>query len=153
MYVIFIIYLLSALCSSVFVCASCLHFARARAQKSDDSAADARFGAFSRYPLCAYDGRREAAPRRAGAARSVPLHVQREMIATGERALAEVALEGLLAGVLAVVPRQLVRAGELPRAALPCALVRLLSCKQNHRGIGIRVGSVLPTVGNCNSTG
>ena len=54
------------------------------------------------------------------------LHVQREMVAAGEGSLAQLALERSVAGVLAVVARQLVGARELPPAALPAAQVRLL---------------------------
>lgn len=59
----------------------------------------------------------------------MPLHVQRQVVGPREGALAQVALEGLLARVLAEVARQLVGPRELPRAALPRALVRLLACK------------------------
>ena len=55
------------------------------------------------------------------------LHVEGEVITTRELPLAEVALEGLGAGVLPVVPRQLVRPGKLPAAPVPRALIRLLS--------------------------
>lgn len=39
---------------------------------------------------------------------SMPLHVKRQMVASRERSLTEMALERLLARVLAIVPRQLV---------------------------------------------
>ena len=54
------------------------------------------------------------------------LHVEREVITSTERPGTKFTLERLLTRVLAVVPRQLVRPGELPLAALPRALVRLL---------------------------
>ena len=57
----------------------------------------------------------------------VALHVQREVIASREGALAEVTLERAVAGVLAVVTRQLVAARKLPTTALPRAGVRLLA--------------------------
>jgi len=70
-------------------------------------------------------------PRRCGRpSSSVPLHVERQMIAPRERSLTEMALERLLARVLAIVPRQLVRSCEFPRAALPCALIWLLACNR-----------------------
>ena len=56
------------------------------------------------------------------------LHVQRQVVGTREGALAQTALERPVAGVFAVVARQFVRAGKLPAAALPRALVRLLAC-------------------------
>ena len=57
----------------------------------------------------------------------MPLHVEREVVASGERPGAQVALERLLAGVFPVVPGQLIGPGKLPAAALPGAGVRLLS--------------------------
>jgi hypothetical protein len=59
--------------------------------------------------------------------REVPLHVQREMIAPGEGALADRAFKGLSSGVLAVVPRQFVAPGESPLAFRPLTLIRLLA--------------------------
>jgi hypothetical protein len=58
----------------------------------------------------------------------VALHVQRQVVRSGEGALTQVALEGLLSCVFPVVTSQLVGARELPRATFPRALVRLLSC-------------------------
>lgn len=58
------------------------------------------------------------------------LGVQRQVVGAREAALAVAAAERLGAGVLAVVPRQLVRPGEAPLAALPGALVRLLAWNQ-----------------------
>lgn len=49
----------------------------------------------------------------------VALHVQREVVGSTEGTLAEVAGEGFLPGVLAVVAGELVAAGEFPRAAVP----------------------------------
>ena len=57
----------------------------------------------------------------------MPLHVQRQVVAPGEGPLAERALEWPVAGVLPVMARQLVGSGELPAAALPVAVVRLLA--------------------------
>lgn len=55
------------------------------------------------------------------------LGVQRQVVRAREAALAVAAAERLGASVLAVVPRQLIRPGETPLAALPGALVRLLA--------------------------
>ena len=68
----------------------------------------------------------------------VALHVQRQVVAPAEGALAEVALEGAVAGVLAVVTRQLVRARELPAAALPRAGVRLFPSVSADVGLEVR---------------
>jgi len=57
----------------------------------------------------------------------MPLHVQREMVRAREGPLTQPALERPVPGVLAVVASQLVRAGELPAATFPAALVRLLA--------------------------
>ena len=59
----------------------------------------------------------------------MPLHVQGEVVRPGEAPVAVLALEGLEAGVLAVVPRQLVGPREPPLAAVPRATVRLLTCR------------------------
>jgi len=59
--------------------------------------------------------------------REVPLHVQREMIAPGERTLADRAFKGLSPGVFAVMPRQFVASGESPLAFRPLTLIRLLA--------------------------
>lgn len=72
------------------------------------------------------------------------------MITAGEGTLAEVALEGAVTGVFPVVPGQLVRAGELPPAALPRAVVRLLAGVRAQVGLqvrALRVGLVTPGVG------
>ena len=57
----------------------------------------------------------------------MPLHVQREMIAPGEGALANRAFKGLSPGVLAVMPRQFVAPGESPLAFRPLTLIRFLA--------------------------
>lgn len=51
----------------------------------------------------------------------------------GDRPVAVVALKRFGAGVFAVVPRQLVAPGESPLAALPRALVRLLTWGMQRR--------------------
>ena len=48
----------------------------------------------------------------------VPLHVEGEVVGPAEGALAQLALEGAVPRVLALVPRQLVRPREPPAAAL-----------------------------------
>lgn len=65
----------------------------------------------------------------AGARRSVlvPFHVQRQVVGAREAAVADGALEGLGARVLAVVTRELVRPREPPVTAFPRALVGLLT--------------------------
>lgn len=60
----------------------------------------------------------------------MPFHVQRQVIAPRKRSLTEMALERLLACVLAIVPRQFVGAREFPRAALPFALIGFLACNR-----------------------
>lgn len=69
---------------------------------------------------------------------SVALHVQREVVGPREGPLAQVALEGLLARVLPEVARQLVRPGELPRAALPRALVRFFAWNRMDERVELR---------------
>ena len=54
--------------------------------------------------------------------------VQREVVGAGERAVAVLALERLGAGVLAHVPRQLVRPSEPPVAVDERTAERLLAC-------------------------
>lgn len=65
--------------------------------------------------------------------RQVSLHVERQVIAARKAALADDALEGLGAGVFAVVSRQLVGACEAPFALGPLARIRLFTCKQRSR--------------------
>ena len=66
------------------------------------------------------------------------LHMQREVVGARERPLAEPALERPVAGMLTVVASQLVRAGELPAAALPAALVRFLARVRAQMGLQMR---------------
>lgn len=61
------------------------------------------------------------------------LLVQRQVVGPGEAPLAVGTLERLHARVLAEVSGQLVGARELPRAALPHALVGFLTCKRGKR--------------------
>lgn len=61
----------------------------------------------------------------------VPLHVQCKVVRPGEGPFTQVALERPMSGVLPEVACELVRASELPPAALPSAMVRFLSCRQN----------------------
>lgn len=64
----------------------------------------------------------------------VSLHVQRQVVGAGEAAVAHPALERLGTRVLPVVAGQLVRPRKPPVAALPGALVGLLTCKEETRG-------------------
>lgn len=61
----------------------------------------------------------------------VSLHVKCEMVRPGEGSLAQVALEGPVPCVFAVMTRELIRTGELPPTSLPAAVVGLLTCE--HR--------------------
>lgn len=63
----------------------------------------------------------------------MPLHVQRQVVGAREGTVAQVALEGSVACVLAVVARQFVGARELPAAAVPVAVVGLLACREGAR--------------------
>lgn len=58
--------------------------------------------------------------------------MQGQVVGAGEAAVAVRALERFHTRVLPVVPRQLVRAGKLPRAAVPGALVWLFPCEHTH---------------------
>lgn len=64
----------------------------------------------------------------------VSLHVQGQVVGPGEGPVAQVALEGPVTRVLAVVAGKLVRARELPAAAVPVAMIRLLTYgrKEGH---------------------
>lgn len=57
----------------------------------------------------------------------VPLHVERQVIGAREAAVAGDAFERFGSGVLPVVPREFVGAGETPVTSLPGAAVRLLA--------------------------
>ena len=78
------------------------------------------------------------------------LHVQSQVVGAGERPLAQVTLERTVARVLAEVTREFVGAGELPAAAFPAAVVRLLTCRgqrERERGgyrgeLGLGSGSL-----------
>lgn len=58
----------------------------------------------------------------------MPLHVQSQVVRPGEGPVAEVALEGPVARVLAIVTGELIGASELPAAAFPVAVVGLFTC-------------------------
>lgn len=62
------------------------------------------------------------------------------MVGAGEGAVALGAAEGLDPRVLAEVSGQLVGAGEAPGAALPGAVVRLLTCRGRSREAGVSLG-------------
>ena len=59
----------------------------------------------------------------------MPFLVQAQVVGSGEAALADLAGERLVAGVLAKVAGELVASGETPVAAIVVALVRFFSCK------------------------
>lgn len=61
---------------------------------------------------------------------SVSLHMEGQVVGPREGPLTQMALKRFLSCVFPVVTCQLVRACELPRAPLPRALVRFLSCKK-----------------------
>lgn len=61
------------------------------------------------------------------------LHVQGQVVRPGKGPVALLTLEGSVARVLPVVARELVGAGELPAAALPVAVVRLLPWKRRQQ--------------------
>lgn len=63
--------------------------------------------------------------------------VQGQVIGPGEGAVALGAAEGLDTRVLAEVSGQLVGAGEAPGAALPGAVIRLLTCRRRSRKTGV----------------
>ena len=56
----------------------------------------------------------------------MPLHVQGQVVGPREGPLTSLAVEGFVAGVLAVVPRELVRPREPPQAPRPRARAFLL---------------------------
>lgn len=60
--------------------------------------------------------------------------VKCQVIRARETAVAVGAAKGFDAGVLAKVPRQLIRAGKAPGTALPCALVWLFTCVYSAMG-------------------
>jgi len=68
----------------------------------------------------------------------VALHVQGQVIGTGEAALAHLAAERLGARVFAVVARQLVGARETPLTFRPVASVRLFACVNSLVGLEVR---------------
>lgn len=65
--------------------------------------------------------------------------MQSQVIRAGEAALTVWTLERFDSCVFAEMPCQLIRPGKLPRAALPHALVRLLSCVCS--AVGFEVGA------------
>lgn len=62
------------------------------------------------------------------------------MIGTRERPFTESTLEGPVSGVLPVVPRQFIRACELPSAFFPIALVRLFTRVRSE--VGLEMGAL-----------
>lgn len=70
---------------------------------------------------------------RPGLCSHVSLHMEGEVVRAGERPFTQVTLKRPVSGVLPEVTRELIRAGELPAAALPAAVVWLLSCKHKDQ--------------------
>ena len=60
------------------------------------------------------------------------LHVQSQVVGAGERPLTQVTLERTVARVFAEVACEFVRAGELPAAAFPTAVVWLLTYRDTR---------------------
>lgn len=56
--------------------------------------------------------------------------VKRQVVGAGKASVAVSAAEGFDAGVLAEVPRKLVRTGKAPCAAFPGTLVWLFTCRR-----------------------
>ena len=56
----------------------------------------------------------------------MPLHVEGEVVGPAEGPLAQLALEGPVTRVLALVPRQLVRPREPPPAALTSYVISII---------------------------
>lgn len=54
-------------------------------------------------------------------------HMEGEVVRSGEGALAQMALEGSVSGVLAEVTGQFIRTGKLPATTFPAAMVGLLA--------------------------
>ncbi len=80
------------------------------------------------------------------------LHVQTQVVTASERALAQLTLERALSGVLPVVTGQFVGARELPAAALPGAVVRLLpgvraQVRLEVRALGVHLLAVVVGTG------
>ena len=92
-----------------------------------------------------------AAREWAGASRlHVPLHMQRQVVRAREGAVAKVTLERPVARVLAVVAREFIRARELPAAAVPVAVVGLLTCREGQERASVSLPVTrLPTCGHC----
>lgn len=79
----------------------------------------------------------------------MPLHMQRQMVTSGEGTLTKVALERTVSSVLAVMPRQFIRAGKLPATTLPVAVVGFLagvcsevSLEMGALGVGLHTARV-----------
>ena len=64
---------------------------------------------------------------------SMTLHVQGQVVRARKGPLAQLTLEGLLSRVFAVMASQFVRSSEFPRAPLPSAGVRLLTCRKRPK--------------------
>lgn len=63
----------------------------------------------------------------------MPLHVQCQMIGSGEGSFTEVALKRPVSGMFPVVTRQLVGSDEFPATTFPVAVVWLFTCGYNEQ--------------------
>lgn len=79
-------------------------------------------------------------PRGPSSHHDVAAAVQGQVVGAGEGAVALGAAEGLDPRVLAEVSGQLVGAGKAPGAALPGAVIRLLTCRGHSRKAGVSLG-------------
>lgn len=66
------------------------------------------------------------------------LHVQCQMVRSGEGPLAEVTLERPMTSVFSVMTSQLVGPGELPATTLPVTVVWFLACMCSHMSLQVR---------------
>lgn len=86
----------------------------------------------------------------------VSLHVQCQVVGSGEGPLAQVALKWSVTSVFSVVASKFIRSGEFPSTAFPVTMVRFLTCMSAHvsfqmRALGVRLPTarVLAVVGCC----
>lgn len=68
----------------------------------------------------------------------VSLHMEGEVVGSGEGSITQRTLERLLTSVLAEMPRELIAPGKLPRAAVPLADVRFLARVRAHVRLEMR---------------
>lgn len=82
--------------------------------------------------------------------------MKRQVVGAGKASVAVGAAKGFDAGVLAKVPRQLVRTGEAPCATFPSALVWLFTCKGIMTSVNAtyikRIMAIITVCNNSKST-